>query len=137
MKKALQIISLVLLTAVFTLPFQGCGKYEEGPSFSLKTKKGRLCQSWTVEKFVDHHGDETTATGNEGTYTYEKDGTYSWSDGSASISGTWEFDDSKENIETTLTIIIAVTTTTKIIKLTSSELWIEDSDGDQAHFKAE
>ena len=137
MKKTIQTLSLIILTALFIMPFQGCGKYEEGPSFSLKTKKGRLCQSWTVDKYVDPNGNETAGTVDDGIYTYEKDGTYSWSDGSVSISGTWEFDDSKESIETTITVITAVTASAKIIKLTSSELWGEDSDGWQVHFKAE
>ena len=134
MKKNIQTLSLILLTALFIMPFQGCGKYEEGPSFSIKTKKGRLCQSWTIDKFVDPNGNETAGTVGDGVYTYEKDGTYSWSDGSVSVSGTWEFDASKENIETTL---LTVTASAKIIKLTSSELWGEDSDGYQIHLKAE
>jgi hypothetical protein len=134
MKKTIQTLSLIILTALFIMPFQGCGKYEEGPSFSLRTKKGRLCQSWTIDKFVDPNGNETAGTVGDGVYTYEKDGTYSWSDGSVSVSGTWEFDASKENIETTL---LTVTVSAKIIKLTSSELWGEDSDGYQIHLKAE
>ena len=138
MKKTIQTLSLILLTAVFIMPFQGCGKYEEGPSFSLKTKKGRLCQSWTVDKWVDSNGNETAGTTSDLIYTYEKDGTVSVSDGSFSISGTWKFDDSKENIEVTSDASVSTSSTSyKIIKLTSSEFWTEEDDGFQVHFKAE
>jgi hypothetical protein len=120
------------------MPFQGCGKYEEGPSFSLKTKKGRLCQSWSVDKWVDSNGNETAGTTSDLIYTYEKDGTVSVSDGSLSISGTWKFDDSKENIEVTSDASVSTSSTSyKIIKLTSSEFWTEEDDGFQVHFKAE
>ena len=144
MKKTLQTLGLILLTAVFITPFQGCGKYEEGPSFSLKTKKGRLCQSWSVDKWVDADGNSVAGTASDGIYTYEKDGTATISDGSVSISGTWEFDASKENIEVTFDFLgSSSTNSSKIIKLTSSEFWLEDYDSDgnlagsQIHFKAE
>lgn len=49
MKKLL--IILTILT--FGLNLQSCKKYEEGPSFSLKTKKKRLVGEWKLESFND------------------------------------------------------------------------------------
>jgi hypothetical protein len=133
MKKSIISLIILSLTVVFVLPFQGCGKYEEGPSFSLRTKKGRLCRSWSIEKYVDHHGHETAPIGNEGVFTYDRDGTLSWSDGYVSVTGSWEFDGTKENINTVLILSIEE----KILRLTSSEFWTEDSNGDETHYKAE
>jgi len=138
MKKTINTLAILLVSVIFILPFQGCGKYEDGPSISLKTKKGRLSQSWTVEKYVAANGTETAASGNEGSSIFNKDGSYSWSDGSVSINGTWSFDDPKENLSVTITIFgISSTSTSKILRLTSSELWTADSNGDETHMKSE
>ena len=45
--KAYQFISLALITL---LVFSSCGKYEEGPDFSLRTKKKRLTSHWKLHK---------------------------------------------------------------------------------------
>jgi hypothetical protein len=51
------IYALSILTG---LQFASCGKYEEGPAFSLRTKTARLAGEWTIEKLtVD--GEDLTA----------------------------------------------------------------------------
>ena len=35
-----------------------CGKYEEGPGISLRSKKARLANTWTITKTVTKDGDE-------------------------------------------------------------------------------
>ncbi len=36
-----------------------CGKYEEGPGFSLKSKTKRLCREWKLDKIVENGEDIT------------------------------------------------------------------------------
>lgn len=43
--KLILLFSLILLTL-----FTSCGKYEEGPNFSLRTKKNRLRSDWKLNK---------------------------------------------------------------------------------------
>lgn len=47
MKKYLAILTLFLITAG---TFMSCGKYEEGPAFSLLTKKSRLSGTWEISE---------------------------------------------------------------------------------------
>ena len=38
------------LTILVGLQLASCGKYEEGPGFSLRSKTARLAGEWTIEK---------------------------------------------------------------------------------------
>jgi hypothetical protein len=133
MKKLAIILTMVAATAMI---FSSCGKYEEGPSVSLLTKKARITGTWKVIETSTNGtsvdlGDMVTKT------TIEKDGT-----GSISVSGSfmgidfsstsdleWEFNDSKEGIK----IRTKGTDETEwsewdeseIIRLTNKECWTQ------------
>jgi hypothetical protein len=113
-----------------------CGKYEEGPGFSLRTKKARLAGEWDFVEYVD--GDGTVTADNDDDYvTFEKDGTYKYTDGNTSINGTWEFVDDKEKIRVTYTSgNLSVSNDAIIVRLTNKELWMKDSDGDMTKLEA-
>lgn len=118
------------------LLFTGCGKYEEGPSLSLKTKKGRLSREWVPEKFIDGaSGISASATSGSGSVTFKKDGTFSTSMFGFTGSGTWEFVSGKEKLSTKVDGQSTAGIVT-ILKLTSKEFWTKDEDGDQVHYKA-
>ncbi len=55
---------LALVMVMSTMTFQSCGKYEEGPAFSLRSKKSRLVNKWKVEKMYEN-GKEITLTTEE------------------------------------------------------------------------
>jgi hypothetical protein len=57
MKKSFGYFTLLML--VFILIFAGCKKYNEGPSFSLRTKKARITNDWKVYK-VNYDDKENT-----------------------------------------------------------------------------
>lgn len=133
-------ITGLMFVAVASMVAVSCGKYEEGPGFSLRTKKGRVAGEWEVDKYVSSNGTETQDQYNS-TATYEKDGTFTSSSDFGSYTGTWEFGDKKETIITTVSVTIGGTTQTSkdtatIIRLTNSEFWTQDEDGDQVHLKA-
>lgn len=131
MKRFAIILTVVAATALL---FSSCGKYEEGPSFSLLTKKARIAGEWTVtEMTVD--GEVQDMEGTSMVYTLEKDGTGSakvtWGGFSFEFVAEWEFDEAKENLR--------VRTKdendewdewaeSEIIRLTNSELWMRDID---------
>ena len=90
----------------------GCGKYEDGPNFSLLTKKQRLTGDWEMTKWVPYTGSNTIGDGMEVEMEFDEDGdfnlkikstytdnygysyTYSYSEG-----GDWEFSSDKEEVE--------------------------------------
>lgn len=138
-------LKLGLLAVAATLMIgTSCKKYEEGPSFSLRTKKARIVNTWTVEKTVVD-GTEYTTTEQErsnSTLEIKKDGTFTSTSsdgngGSTSISGTWEFGDKKESIKTTFTFGgVSTTNESTIILLKNKEWATEDSDGDKTYYIA-
>ena len=136
--KKLFIISIV---AIFAL--SSCGKYEDGPAFSLASKKSRVVNTWVIDKEF-HNGQEVTLTADDkDDYTeFTKDGKMkvTWVSGSQSTTfeGTWEFDDSKEHLITKFTYSLYGTQTTtttsyKILRLKSNEMWLEEQDGSDTY----
>ena len=118
---------LMAAAVVIMLNFNSCGKYDDGPAFSLKTKTGRLVGEWEIieidrEKvdgemifeFEDDNDFVTTQTFtyNGDSYTYTSKGEWAW--GTAKESFEIEID--KEVMEF------------DINRLTNSELWFEDED---------
>ena len=118
-----------LLIASTGLTVSSCGKYDDGPGFSLLTKKMRLTGQWDPKEYVDSNGN-TTSDNSSDYFEVKKDGTYTVTSGSFSINGTWEFTSSKEKIKTTYTSGNVTTTDEQTIdRLTNKELWLKDSDG--------
>ena len=118
--------NLFLAAAVVTvLNFQSCGKYEDGPGFSLRSKTARLTGEWEVVRIG------TTIYPDNGysvEFEFEENGDFSQtisdpSYGSYSYAGDWEFDSDKENLEI---IIDGDLEVFEIKRLTNGELWLED-----------
>ena len=116
-------------TLVVVLNFASCSKYEDGPSFSLRTKKGRLTGEWEVVKI----GTQTAQGNYEIVCEFSKDGswsqTYSYSYGGQSYSytynGNWEWASNKEDLRIIDTD--GDVEQFKIKRLTNKELWLEDN----------
>jgi hypothetical protein len=128
-------ISLFLM-AVAMVSLWSCGKYEEGPMFSLRSKTGRIAGTWVYDKILQNDVDVTSQSTANSTYemTIERDGTYktvySYSVLGQSFNGedtgTWEFGDN-ETISYTSDNGGGANSTT-IIRLTSSEFWTRETD---------
>lgn len=130
-----------VMAALAVVNMQSCGKYEEGPAFSLLTKKARLTGEWQLEKITDQSGNVTSFNStNEVEYEFEKDGdvvatqTYSYGGTSYSYSykGDWEWEDKKEAIEIT---IAGSRIEYDILRLTNKELILEDDYLSQYEFE--
>ncbi len=124
----------VALTMVSALVLGSCGKYEEGPGLSLRTKKARLTGVWDEKEYVSSNGTVTADTDNE-TAEFLKDGSLKYVDGSETLNGSWALINDKKSLEITVNIDLFGTTltvkdTSEIIRLTNKEFWTKDSDGD-------
>ena len=130
------------MKAIIKLPFAlillsfvviSCGKYEEGPGFSLMPKSSRLINDWVFEsKYVNGVEQALTAIDNAITYSVQKDNkleyTYTYGVISLTGEGTWEFSDSKESV--TFSYTVSGTTYNQelvILRLTSKEFWAEET----------
>ena len=131
MKKQLFYLSSLL---VFVVLFGSCGKYEDGPSISLRTKTSRISGDWKTEKnFYNGVEQQVSPDSQNSVFTFEKDGTgkMTLTLSGVSLSGDleWEFGSGKE----TLKVRTKNTDGTwgewdesTILRLTNSELWIKD-----------
>jgi hypothetical protein len=101
-----------------------CNKYEDGPAFSLLTKKMRLTGDWTLENYTSDGTDITSfvqsAWGNA-EWQIEKDGTYKIT-GNINDSGTWELGEDKDDVFFTPTG--DPQESYRILRLKNTELWL-------------
>ena len=141
--KKLKNITYVTLAGATAVGVSSCGKYEDGPNFSLRTKKARVVGDWNVKSIgsqvfgVQNQGgidygytiniefDKNGSVITSMEYTY---GTYSYS---YSYAGDWDFSANKEHLLLTMD---GTTDTLEIKRLTNKELWLDDdytdADGD-------
>lgn len=129
MKKSIKTVAFAAV-AITALSLSSCGKYEEGPGFTVLTKKARITGVWDAKEYVSSNGNAVADT-DEATVEFTKSGSaiLSTNDPSfpISITGTWEFSSDNAKLKTTYGNSISEET---ILRLTNSELWLKDSDGD-------
>lgn len=115
-----------------TATLSSCGKYEEGPKFSLASKKARLEGTWKFEAYIENGVDKTAQVSSfyaGYSVNFTKDGKYTASFGSFSDNGTWEFINDKESIKTLSNMPGSTPDTVNIIRLKSKELWTKEVSG--------
>ncbi len=140
---------LSILFAAFAVVFlASCGKYEDGPGFSLRSKEARVAGTWTIEKYYADGVDITAdilADGATITFELTKDGNYTNTSSytvfgqtfSETETGTWALTNNNENLTTTDSQGDA--SSVRILRLTNSEMWLEDKNlgtNDEIHLIA-
>jgi len=125
---------LLLIVITLIIAFTGCKKYSDGPTFSPWPKKWRVVNTWKEEKEIS--GGVTVSINNSDTYQYKRNGDFIVTSGSTSFTGTWAFGSKKETLITTFTGGMgSLSTTSKILRLTSKEMWLTDDSGNtETHF---
>lgn len=116
----------------FVILLASCGKYEDGPAFSLSSKRSRVINVWKVET-VSLNGNDYTSLWKllypQFSLDIQASNDYitTWSP-SLVETGQWRFDASRENVITT-PYGSGQTTTWRILRLKSDELWVETISG--------
>lgn len=131
MKHLLPILFLVAL-----LTNSSCGKYEEGPNISLRTKKARLCQQWYAAELISGNS-EIYLDPSTNYIDFYKNGEHKFSSaGWWNFTGTasWEFASDKEEllihvVQQNGIQYLVTTYTYDILKLTKKKLWLRDEQG--------
>ena len=105
-----------------------CGKFEEGPKVSIKSKKSRLCKTWVSESMTVNGIAAPDSAFSGAEITFERDGVCKMGYTGFSFESEWEFSgDVNLNIITSFSGLSS-TETIEILKLKSKELWIKDVD---------
>ena len=123
--------SIIALVVVVATTFTSCKKYPDGPTISLRSKAARVANTWKVEKYLLNVTDQTAAFNafaSSFTETYTKDGVYSYTYGSNTGSGKWEFQNKEMEIKVS-GVNGASSETLVILKLKESEFWYYSMDG--------
>jgi hypothetical protein len=123
-----------LLLAVSAIAVSSCGKYEEGPGFSLLSKKARITGEWTLNSMTVN-GQAQDLSNTTVTVNIKKDDTYtlttSYTFGGATFTdtenGTWKFSDDKLMLITTDSS--GSVAEIEIIMLKSKEMKLRDVEG--------
>jgi hypothetical protein len=125
------IICALIACSAIAVTITSCDKYEDGPKFSLLTKKARLCGDWTLEKYTRNDSDVTTLvqTGYGSTWEWqiEKDGSYKQT-GNVNDNGTWELGEDKDDVTFTSSATGSIPVAYRILKLKSKSLWLRKTN---------
>ena len=117
------------IAVIISLAITSCGKYEDGPGFSLLTKTARMTNKWELKSV-----DGQTITGGEVVWDLKKGGEATTYGGFGTETGTWEFSDDKEDL---FLEFDGDASTWKIRRLTNKELWVEFAGLELAKFEAQ
>lgn len=119
------------IAVIISLAITSCGKYEDGPGFSLLTKTARMTNKWEL-KSVDG---EIIPAG-EAVLDLKKDGSMSINEDGYITDGSWDFSNDKEDLHLT---IFGEGIVFKIRRLTNKELWLENEleDNELSKWKAQ
>jgi hypothetical protein len=133
---------IIAAAGVTAMVVAGCGKYEDGPGFSLMSKKSRMVGTWDLVSATSPSTGEVYNYCQNGAecaeITMNKDNTmtfkvsYQGSSQSYSYAGTWDFNEDKSQLN--WTDEGGAVTSFEIKRLTNKELWLDDDitsvDGD-------
>ena len=118
------------IAVIISLAITSCGKYEDGPGFSLLTKTARMTNKWEL-KSVDGEVEAGLVV-----LDLKKDGSMSINEDGYIIDGSWEFSYDKEDLRLS---IFGDEVDLKIRRLTNKELWLENEleDNELSKFEAQ
>lgn len=118
------------IVVIISLAITNCGKYEDGPGFSLLTKTARMTNKWEL-KSVDGEVEAGLVV-----LDIKKDGSLSINEDGYIIDGSWAFSNDKEDLRLT---IFGEGIDLKIRRLTNKELWLENEleDNELSKFEAQ
>ena len=118
------IVGILLISTLGALS-TGCGKYEDGPDFSLRSRASRVANTWKVESARQGGNDVTSAfTQYELNLTKDGDATltanYALGDVTFEFAtnGTWDFENNDAD------------ETYNILRLKEEEMWLREKGGD-------
>ena len=132
MKTNTVLLTLALLGGI---GLSSCSKYEDGPDFSLRSKKERVANTWRIDKAVNN-GTDVTASFDQYELQMLSDGgatlaaLYTLGDLTFEVqtNGTWSLVNNNEDLRLDFENDSA-DETYEIMRLKETELWLREKDG--------
>jgi hypothetical protein len=121
MKKSILFCTVALATLIGS-----CGKYEDGPSISLRSRTSRVAGDWKIKKATSD-GTDITGFLSGLIYSYTKDGDFTWTWNALTDKGKWEFYDNDEKM--IMTDESGDKDTVVITMLKNTEMHLKSLDG--------
>lgn len=132
MKNKLKTLILITLFGAFAVVFtEGCKKYPEGPTLSVRSRAERVANTWKVDNYK-MNGNDLTSLVSSYNETFTKKGAYSYIWSLFSGSGTWVFQNKDAEIKITGNDAQS-TRTLYILKLEEESFWYYTMDGNDKH----
>ncbi len=130
--KSKKMKKIFLLMGAGLLVLASCGRYEEGPGFSLRSKKGRLAGDWKIKEITVNGattvaGEPTLPSGYDIRLSFEKNGSgvmkqiYPGQSTMESADFTWEFKDDSLIMKDSDGYRDAM----RIVRLSNKDLWLD------------
>jgi hypothetical protein len=123
------------LLLVVTLALSGCQKYEDGPTFSLQSREGRVTGNWVAE-LVSRNEIEETSEYAVFNVQFSENGRMTWRTQTfavpvlVEVGASWELANLDEEIKVTFDQVDPVSGETRLLylkiqRLTKTELWFD------------
>ncbi len=134
-KRVLKKTGYTAAIAIMAFNMQSCKKYDDGPGFTLRSKKARLVGNWDIVQI----GAETfPQNGYSIEFEFDKEGdfkySYTYGTYSYTYAGTWDFSSDKEDLRL---VIDGTVQTFAIKRLTNKEVWLEDETNEEWKLEAQ
>lgn len=127
----------VFVFLLLLLVMSGCGKYEQGPEFSLRTKTARVSGKWRIDKILVNNIPEKVVEDSISIrFTFERAGDgkihFSYQSYTFNTDLEWGFVNDKEDFNMRIKDFSTGKwmewQSSAIIKLTNKEMWLRRSD---------
>lgn len=126
----------LLLALLVGSALTGCKKYDDGPTFSLRSREERIANNWRIERAMEG-GNDVTSAFEQYDLRLTKDGdasltaTYTvfGTDFSFTTNGTWSFENKDEDLRLDFEDDGA-DEVYQILRLKEKELWLREKGDD-------
>lgn len=121
-------ISLFTVILGLILPLlHSCGKYPDGPNFTLLSRKSRLEGTWTAYEVTNSNGQTTSYPNGGASIELTDDEEVFLYTGIITIQGTWSLVKDKEYLRITYPGLSS--TEYEIRRLKNKDMWLKDPNG--------
>ncbi|MGV3610403.1 MAG: hypothetical protein ACO1N0_05615 [Fluviicola sp.] len=127
-------VTLFAVILGLALPMlHSCGKYPDGPNFSILSRKTRIENVWVLKEVVHVNGSVEQNPTPGYTTEYTSEGKVIHTNGQVTLNGEWDLVNDKKDLFVTYEVIGS--TTYEIRKLKSNEIWLKTHSGEVLKYK--
>ena len=118
---------------ILVLLLHSCGKYPDGPNFSILSRKTRIENVWVLKEVIHVNGTVEQNPTPGYTTEFTSEGEAIQTNGDITLNGEWDLINDKKDLFVTYEGIGSITY--EIRKLKSNELWLKSHFGEILKYK--